>query len=461
MTAVAQGRLPVYAIGRSARPTEAEWSALGTIQARPGEVRAIYLLDNRRVRSGGPVSGAVYEFDPKAIIREGSPLLSESQRLFGCIMTARIVDPSVDETAARAAMQTLAESIAVDSPMPYSLAQNVAKAADPIDAAPWVASLGRRAHFVGLHKEEHERSMPVYRLVVHADSGDVGRELVDRFVRPRLGALTYEQLVDSVEYARARLYSRRNAKRLLATAADHLGLRILRTDDVWARLGAYEAPPDLAVPTTEIEFNLLQPLLRPFGRSIAFYSRSMPLSTAEGGAVPHLVDPAYGLELYSGDSSVSLVGTCPWSNIACSSFPVGTGRTVAAAADAERRREQLARSASDRRFLASVMTWKGRRSSDEVAAHPLLHCYADLAVERRRMHAEQLGARHGRVRLRPVVVVLAPPACGQIKSLGTLQARMATSGGGEKSQEKQLRTISRAPYDVITTEFTGIFSGVM
>ena len=403
----------IFSVGKSDRPSELERAAISRIKTTPGELRTAYLLENKRIRGGDDslVEGAVYEFDPKAAIREGSPIVVFGDKLFGHILTAKILDERVDEGLMRQKLQLLADAIPVSSSKPYSLAQHCSPGIPPMDVQSWEHELGRHGHVVGLHKEERERTLPVYSLVVHSDAGSVGRELVDKFVVPRLGSLTYRDLLKSTEYARASLYSLRNAQRILAHAAEVLGLRIYRADDPWAHTDAslFEAPPDLGVPTTVTEYNTLKSILRPFGESIAFYSRAAHLGSAQGGCVAHLVDPVYGLAMYSGDPRRSKLEHGAFSNNACSAFPVCTGR-VPDPALVSSRQQALLRDRSAQAYLSTVISWQNKKIDTPIASHPALYSYADFSLESIQLHQRQLGAQFGHTRLKPVMQIIAPPS---------------------------------------------------
>jgi len=142
---------PAFVVGKVTVPTDEEQAALERVMSEHGEIRAIFLFDNRRTSSEGPVEGGAYEFAPGARIRQGSPLLAAADRLFGHVLVARILesDEAIDESLLKRRLSTLADKIPVTSPMPYSLSQNTASP-KPRDVATWEAQLGGHGHFVGM-----------------------------------------------------------------------------------------------------------------------------------------------------------------------------------------------------------------------------------------------------------------------------------------------------------------------
>jgi len=245
---------------------------------------------------------------------------------------------------------------------------------------------------------------------VHTDSGHVGRELIDRFVAPRLGQLTYAELLESAPYKRAVLQSRRNAQRILALAAEHFGVRILKSDDHWAHLAeANDAPPDLGEPTmSSTEYNMLRSIPRNGDESIVFFSRASHLGSVYTPHVAYLVDPCYGLILYKSDPTRHHVSSGVWHNKACSAFPIATGRLMSSAAVAEKRK-QVTRQRELQQFANMIVQWKGRTDAAPAFSHERLVAYADYTDDRQTVHVSQLGAKHGHIRLKPVCVVLPPP----------------------------------------------------
>jgi hypothetical protein len=246
--------------------------------------------------------------------------------------------------------------------------------------------------------------MPAYYLVVHSDAGPIGLEFLEHHVRPKVGNLTYGELAESDEYKRVALYSHRNARRLLADAADHLGLSILHTSDSWAKVeeGSFDAPPTLGIEQIDTPYNLLR--VMPNG-NVVFYARSTHLGSCTGDHVAYLVDPAYGVLLYRGDATRRSQQTGAWSNAMCSAFPISTGRILdSTIVDANRKR--MNRERLTREYLNTIVQWRGRADTTPALSHERLGAYRDFKEE----HSTQLGATFGYVRLKPVCLVTAPPA---------------------------------------------------
>jgi hypothetical protein len=243
----------------SARLTDAELLALRTITQE--RLQGLYLHDNLRLRRGA-IEGGAYVYDNRARIVEGSPLLAASDRLFGVVSCARVLESSlVNENEVLAKADRLLRAIPIDSSAPFALEVEAyaQRKDDPYAAADvqaWTAALGRHGHMIGLYKERVERRLASYWLVVHSDAGSVGQELVDKVVKPNLGHITYERLMKRPEYIEAQRYSQRNARRLLRDAALALDLKVIYDDDPNGTVPPFgstsaEAPEEIAVPTVE------------------------------------------------------------------------------------------------------------------------------------------------------------------------------------------------------------------
>ena len=175
----------IFSVGKSDRPSELERAAISRIKTTPGELRTAYLLENKRIRGGDDslVEGAVYEFDPKAAIREGSPIVVFGDKLFGHILTAKILDERVDEGLMRQKLQLLADAIPVSSSKPYSLAQHCSPGIPPMDVQSWEhgarTSWTRRGIAQGRTREDAARVLARSSLGCRI----VGRELVGQVRR--------------------------------------------------------------------------------------------------------------------------------------------------------------------------------------------------------------------------------------------------------------------------------------
>jgi hypothetical protein len=227
-----------------------------------------------------------------------------------------------------------------------------------------------------------------------------------------LGQITYGDLVQSDEYKRSALYSYRNAQRLLAMISQTLGLRILKEDDLYAHVdpSRFQAPPDLGIPNvSSVQYNMLNIYYRPaHGNSVVFYSRSTNLCQVGGHAVAFLVDPCFGIILYKSDPNRNRCLSGLWNNPAANSFPIGTGR-LAKIEEVLANKRKTQRDRNLETFTNTVVSWPGRASSVPPASHEKIYSYADYSEERKTIHSEQLGARYGSTRLKPVLLVISPP----------------------------------------------------
>jgi len=372
-----------------------------------GAAREVQIYDHSRVNSKtGTVDGAVYIFHPEDQVRADSPLLSHPERLFGVASIARIESGCPDETVIRRLMPTLSERVHLSSSKRFTLLG----AEKGYDSSSWLEQLGARG-FIGVHKADQISKVPSYYLVVYTDSDYVGRELVDKFVTPQVGVITYGALLRSAPYRNAERYAERNAQRLLVLAAETLGLKIHVRDDGNAFLNAasFDAPPDLAVPHSQALYNSLHQVGTSAVPKIGFFSRTCHLPSCKGDGVPYLVDPCHGIHLYHKDPK------CPqgaWSNKLHCAFPVGIGRYQDAITNSQYLKEQRARAARDRHvvdFMDQVVHWHGRKGS--AVHHDRLFVYNDYIEGRQNMHRDTLGAKHGSIRLSPVGLILPPPVC--------------------------------------------------
>ncbi len=239
-----------------------------------------------------------------------------------------------------------------------------------------------------------------------------------------MNSVTYAQVLASDTdvsraYHHARLYSVRNAKRLLSDAAATLGVRVLLSDDAWAQVdeAAFEAPPTLAEPQIDTRYNNLENirlhLANEPGTSdsqeyVAFYSRCTNLAANTGGAVAYLVDPQYGIVLHKGNTERDQRINGAWFNTHASSFPIGTGR-LSGAQEMEDAKRHLQTQKGLMGHASSCVVWRGRTAKCSPVDNERCYAYADYDRQRRELHTARLGAQYGSVRLKPVHVILPAP----------------------------------------------------
>jgi len=390
---------------RSLTPQEAEYLKLLANLYPDGALREVFLLDNHQPHSdGNGIKGAVYVFSPHAKLRAAAPL---TKRLFGHSMTARLdLDDGqvLDEAAARQKLhKEFPAAVPVKSNAPYLLSQQ--RSSDEVDSSEWQESLGEHGSYVELCREEVRGMAPIYHLAINCQADQISEDLIALLSR-RDGNITIQELLQSAEYARVRIASERNAKRVLAKAAAVIGARILTQDDAFAFVddSKFDAPPTLGIPDVHTPYNYLEERHVNGHKAVVYYSHATGLSDNRH-AVIQMINPNIGVRLYLGDPKRDLTNNGPFSNEAANAFPVNVGR-VTDQATLKQRRRVLENVSQARSFANQTFCWYGKEAGSSPASNDRTFVYGDLSTDVAANLAENLGARYGYIELRPVAALL-------------------------------------------------------
>lgn len=364
--------------------------------------RQVILLDNHSSHPSQGLRGAAYVYNPDTLVGGSAPF---NGRLFNHTMVLPLGD-GIEESTIKSKMAELASKLRSVSRDPYRLARH-SPAQGSQDSAPWEPAYGTHGNFVSVLREDKPYATPSYYLATHTDAGPAGEDLYEALIKP--GRITYGQLLESPEYSRVKLYSLRNAKRVLSLAATTLGARHVTSEDRYACVdrSRFQAYPQQAEPQIDTEFNTFSRLQVGGQDSVVFYSQSTPLQHNTGGGVAYLIDPVGGMVLYNARPDAS-AGEAAWTNGAANAFPACTGHlTNTDARNAAR--EALSRRQDRRRYALSVVQWEGR--GNDPCSNDRLFKYASFDPQSTgSLHREALGAQYGSVHLKTVSVIVPPPA---------------------------------------------------
>ena len=266
----------------------------------------------------------------------------------------------------------------------------------PKDSRPWLCSLGKNG-FAEVRKKTGEKNKHIYYLIVNTDGINVGhglKQLVHKHCCDEQGKRkTWNDVLRSREYKKARNLSQRNAQRILYIASELLGVELdgNTTDDIHAKLSnENNLVPKLALPTISNEYNYMERQKAPNGDDVVVYhSYTTPTTKAIGGLF-HISDHSCNMRLYKTDKNHT--------NDYGSAFPLYTGLNKSS---------EIKDNPEDHEFINQHITWNDKNN----AYHPMLFKkYKSFEDDdSHRINSELLNANKGYHTLSTVISLIKKP----------------------------------------------------
>lgn len=372
--------------------SDAEHNVLNSVASR---VTVVVPNVHHRLNEDDHVEGATYLMEADAPVE---PLLFNGKQAFGQLIAIHLKDMPGDaatvERVGRAIDSVCAEASRT-SPHDegYTLGTCYSPGAPTQDASAWKPRMNPTTDWAGLYSMSDTEQTDYY-LVIKTDAGPVLSGEVQRLVKASAArGETNRQLSMGSEFNAAKRASQRNARRLGAMIADRAGVSTLMYDDKDGvyNAEAFEAPPQLAKPAVEQQFNTLSNVRAENGSDHKYMSYAdkacpvtygqrtllLPISAREGIRVLHL----------KGDGAPS--------TLTSSGLPLGIGRAESDAAALADELGKLQRRAAANAQVSTQLNkrfaWSGRENGHH--DNPELVAHRSFSDEEQAMLDRLLGER--------------------------------------------------------------------